>query len=176
MVLWLKRFLDICKLFFCQHRFYFILFFFGDRFDPTSLVVVQVGFESLALRVSSIELGTCEARVMRVGLFGDITVQWKAGHPSGGAPPGISPGSGKKKGLEPREWLLHKYVKREYAMLFCDVLLSSPPGSLLMAHGERTKAIPLAAVADRSELVSYAIHLTGATSHTGSAKLRYRTG
>lgn len=57
-------------------------------------------------------------------------------------------------------------------MLFCDVLLSSCPGSLLMAHGERSKAIPLAAVADPSELVSYAIHLTGATSHTGSAKLR----
>lgn len=59
---------------------------------------MQVGFESLALRVSSIELGKCEARVMRAGLFGDITVQWKAGHPSGGAPPGISPGSGEKRG------------------------------------------------------------------------------
>lgn len=41
-----------------------------------------------------------------------------------------------------------------------------------MAHGERTKAISLAAVADPSQLVSYAVHLTGATSHTSSAKLR----
>lgn len=44
-----------------------------------------------------------------------------------------------------------------------------------MAHGERTKVISLAAVAERSELVSYAIHLTGATSQTSSAKLRYIT-
>lgn len=34
---------------------------------------------------------------MRAGLFGDIMVQWKAGSPSGEAPAGISPGSGKKK-------------------------------------------------------------------------------
>lgn len=54
----------------------------------------------------------------------------------------------------------------------CNALVSSCSGSLLMAHGERTKVISLAAVADLSELVSYAIHLTGATSHTGSVKLR----
>lgn len=41
-----------------------------------------------------------------------------------------------------------------------------------MAHGERTKVISLAAVADLSELVSYAIHLSGATSDTISVKLR----
>lgn len=41
-----------------------------------------------------------------------------------------------------------------------------------MAHGERAKVILLTAVADLSELVSYAIHLTGATSHTSSVKLR----
>lgn len=56
---------------------------------------MQVGFEILALRVSSIELGTCEAKVKRAGLFGDIRVQWKAGYPSGEAPHRITPGSGK---------------------------------------------------------------------------------
>lgn len=70
---------------------------FGNCF---TCFVVQIGFEFLALRVSSIELGTCEAKVMRVGLFGDIRVQWKAGYPSGEEPHGIrlgniSPGSGK---------------------------------------------------------------------------------
>lgn len=64
------------------------------------LLVVQVGFASLALRVSSIETGTCEAKVTRMGLFGDIVVQWKAGYPSGQAPPGlrlgaVTPSSGK---------------------------------------------------------------------------------
>lgn len=41
-----------------------------------------------------------------------------------------------------------------------------------MAHGERAKVISLTAVADLSESVSYAIHLTGATSQTSSVKLR----
>ncbi len=69
--------------------------------------VVQVGFASLALQVSSIDTGTCEARVTRTGLFGDVRVQWKAGYPSGQIPPGfrlgaITPSSGKT----PREEMI----------------------------------------------------------------------
>lgn len=61
---------------------------------------MQVGFASLALQVSNIERGTCEAKVTRMGLFGDVRVQWKAGYPSGQASPGfrlgaITPSSGK---------------------------------------------------------------------------------
>lgn len=60
----------------------------------------QVGFASAALRVLSVETGTCEAKVTRTGLFGEIRVQWKAGFPSGQDPPGfrtgpIVPNSGK---------------------------------------------------------------------------------
>lgn len=53
----------------------------------------QVGFEFLDLQVSSIEKGTCEAKVTRTGLFGDVRVQWKAGYPSGQAPLGIRLGT-----------------------------------------------------------------------------------
>lgn len=80
--------------------------------EPSSLTyVVQVGFVSLALHVSSIETGTCEAKVTRAGLFGDIRVQWTAGYPSGQAPPGlglgtITPSSGKT----PRELMMSGVV------------------------------------------------------------------
>lgn len=70
--------------------------------------VVQVAFASLALQVSSLETGTCEATVTRTGLFGDIRVQWEAGYPSGEALPGfrtgpITPSSGNtvREGLIP---------------------------------------------------------------------------
>lgn len=54
----------------------------------------------MALQVANVETGTCEAQVTRTGLFGDIRVQWKAGYPSGQAPPdfrigAIVPTSGK---------------------------------------------------------------------------------
>lgn len=54
---------------------------------------VQVGFASLALQVSSVETGTCEAAVTRTGLFGDVRVQWKAGYPSGQTLPGFKTGA-----------------------------------------------------------------------------------
>lgn len=38
-----------------------------------------------------------------------------------------------------------------------------------MAHGERTEAISLTAIADGSEPASYAIHLTAATSSSSTA-------
>lgn len=65
---------------------------------------LQVGFASIALRVLSIETGACEAKITRTGLYGNITVQWKAGYPSGQAPPGfkmgaISPSTGKTRTL-----------------------------------------------------------------------------
>ncbi|XP_068166577.1 adhesion G-protein coupled receptor V1 [Antennarius striatus] len=106
----------------------------------------EVGFASLALRVSSIETGVCEAEVTRTGLFGDINVQWNAGYPPGFAPPGFKLG-----------------------------VVTPSAGSLTLAHGERTKTIPLTAVVDGSEPSSYAIHLTAATPiglATGHVKLR----
>lgn len=127
---------------------------------------MQVGFELLALRVSSVELGTCEAKVRRAGLFGDVGVQWSAGHPPGEASPGISPSSGRRRGRNPGS------SHPDPISMNVNVLLCSCPGSLFMAHGERAKVIPLTADADLSGSASYAIRLTGATSHAGPVKLR----
>uniref|UniRef100_A0A3Q3W600 Adhesion G-protein coupled receptor V1 n=1 Tax=Mola mola TaxID=94237 RepID=A0A3Q3W600_MOLML len=107
---------------------------------PEEAANSEVGFASLALQVSNIETGTCEAKVTRTGLFGDIRVQWKAGYPLGQAPPGLRLGA-----------------------------ITPSAGSLIMAHGERTKAISLTAVADASELASYAIHFTAASSSSSAA-------
>ncbi|XP_076586595.1 adhesion G-protein coupled receptor V1 isoform X2 [Chaetodon auriga] len=113
---------------------------------PEEAASSEVGFRSLALQVSSIETGTCEAKVTRTGLFGDIMVQWKAGYPSGQAPPGLKLGA-----------------------------ITPSAGSLTLAHGERTKAISFTAVADASEPASYAVHLSAAMSSAsaaGTVKLR----
>ena len=54
---------------------------------------MQVGFASLALEVSNVETGKCEAKVTREGLFGEIRVQWRAGYPSGQGPSGFRHGT-----------------------------------------------------------------------------------
>ncbi|XP_068617051.1 adhesion G-protein coupled receptor V1 [Brachionichthys hirsutus] len=108
----------------------------------------EVGFASVALRISSLETGTCEAEVTRTGLFGDIIVQWNAGYPPGLAPPGFKLGT-----------------------------VTPDAGSLTLAHGERTKTIHLTAVADVSEPSSYAIHLTAAmTSGPAAGNVKLRSG
>ncbi|XP_051279685.1 adhesion G-protein coupled receptor V1 isoform X2 [Dicentrarchus labrax] len=115
---------------------------------PEEAASSEVGFASLALQVSSIETGTCEAKVTRTGLFGDIRVQWKAGYPSGQAPPGFTLGA-----------------------------ITPNSGSLTLDHGERTKTISLTAVADTSETATYAIHLAAATSSTSAAStVKLRSG
>ncbi|XP_061753493.1 adhesion G-protein coupled receptor V1 [Nerophis ophidion] len=108
---------------------------------PEEAASSEVGFASLALHVSSIEAGQCEAKVTRRGLFGDISVQWRAGYPPGLSPPGFRIGT---------------------------IIPSS--GSLTFSHGERTKVIPLAAVADASVPTAHALYLSAASS--GLAKLR----
>ncbi|KAF7670351.1 hypothetical protein LDENG_00010120 [Lucifuga dentata] len=107
---------------------------------PEEAANSEVGFASLALQVTHVETGTCEAEVTRTGLFGDIRVEWEAGYPLGQAPPGFSVGA-----------------------------ITPNSGSLTLANGERSKAISLIAVADPSEPVAYAIHLTAATSSTATA-------
>ncbi|KAM9857814.1 adhesion G-protein coupled receptor V1 [Aulostomus maculatus] len=102
---------------------------------PEETANSEVGFVSLALQVSNVETGTCEAKVTRMGLFGDIRVQWRAGYPLGQSPPGFRLGT---------------------------IMPSS--GSLSFAHGERTKVISLTAIADASEPTAHAVSLTDATS------------
>ncbi|XP_067377863.1 adhesion G-protein coupled receptor V1 isoform X2 [Channa argus] len=113
---------------------------------PEKAASSEVGFSSLALQVSSVETGTCEAKVTRTGLFGEIRVQWKAGYPSRTNLPGFRAGP-----------------------------ITPSSGLLTLANGERTKVISLTAVADALEPASYAIHLTNVTSNTavpGAVKLR----
>ncbi|KAM7416521.1 hypothetical protein PAMA_018533 [Pampus argenteus] len=115
---------------------------------PEEAASSEVGFASLALQVSSVETGKCEAKVMRAGLFGDIKVQWSAGYPSGQAPPGFKLGA---------------------------IMPSS--GSITLAHGEKTKAISLTTIADASEPAAHAIHLTAATSTTvANSTVKLRSG
>ncbi|XP_041856249.1 adhesion G-protein coupled receptor V1 [Melanotaenia boesemani] len=115
---------------------------------PEEAASSEVGFASLALQVSSVETGKCEAKVIRTGLFGDLRVQWKAGYPLGQTPSGFQTGA---------------------------IIPNS--GSLTLAHGEKTKVISFTAVADALETASYAIHLTPATANTAaSGTVKFRPG
>ncbi|XP_057687080.1 adhesion G-protein coupled receptor V1 isoform X4 [Corythoichthys intestinalis] len=108
----------------------------------------EVGFASLALSVSSTETGKCEAKVTRTGLFGGIRVQWRAGYPPGHSLPGFTIGT-----------------------------IMPNSGSLTFSHGERTKIIPLTAMADVSEPTAHALYLTGATSSTTAVShVKLRSG
>ncbi|MED6250420.1 Adhesion G-protein coupled receptor V1 [Ataeniobius toweri] len=113
---------------------------------PEEAASSEVGFASLGLQVLSVEMGTCEAKVTRTGLFGDVRVQWKAGYPSEKNPPGFRTGH-----IVPNS------------------------GSVTLAHGEKTKSISFTAFSDALQAATYAIHLTNATSGTGgpgAVKLR----
>ncbi|CAJ1068549.1 adhesion G-protein coupled receptor V1 [Xyrichtys novacula] len=116
---------------------------------PEEAASSEVGFASLALKVSDIETGACDAEVTRTGLFGDVRVQWNAGYPIGQAPPGLQRG-----------------------------VIRPSSGSLTLVHGERSKVISLTAVADASDAASYAIHLTSATTSTaaGAGTVRLKSG
>lgn len=54
---------------------------------------VQVGFASLDLQVSDVRSGHCDGLVSRTGLYGDVTVLWRAGFPPGQTPSGYQPGA-----------------------------------------------------------------------------------
>ncbi|XP_062310079.1 adhesion G-protein coupled receptor V1 [Osmerus eperlanus] len=106
---------------------------------PEEAASSEVGFSSLALQVSSLETGACEARVTRRGLFGGVRVEWSAGYPPGQALSGFRPG----------------------------VILPGS-GSLALAHGERSRTVSLTAAPDASEPASYAVHLTSASGSSAN--------
>uniref|UniRef100_A0AAV2MS74 Staphylococcus aureus surface protein A n=1 Tax=Knipowitschia caucasica TaxID=637954 RepID=A0AAV2MS74_KNICA len=102
---------------------------------PEQAANSEVGFASTALSILSIGTGAFEAIILRKGLFGNITVEWKSGYPKGQSPRGFTMGN---------------------------ILPSS--GLLTFVHGEKAKTIPLVATADTVEPAAYAIHITNATS------------
>uniref|UniRef100_A0A3Q2DXJ8 Adhesion G-protein coupled receptor V1 n=1 Tax=Cyprinodon variegatus TaxID=28743 RepID=A0A3Q2DXJ8_CYPVA len=113
---------------------------------PEEAASSEVGFASLALEVLSIELGACEAKVTRTGLFGEVSVQWKAGYPSG---------------MNPQGFRIGRIIPNT--------------GLLTLAHGEKDKSISFTAHANALEAETYSLHLTDATSGTGgpgTVKLR----
>nr|XP_029492889.1 adhesion G-protein coupled receptor V1-like [Oncorhynchus nerka] len=113
---------------------------------PEEAASAEVGFVSLALQISSVETGVCEALVYRTGLFGAVRVEWIAGYPPGQAPLGFRPG-----------------------------VITPSSGSVTMAHGERSKALSLQALSNVSEPAAFALHLTAAGSSSpapGVARLR----
>ncbi|XP_054629148.1 adhesion G-protein coupled receptor V1 isoform X2 [Dunckerocampus dactyliophorus] len=115
---------------------------------PEEAASSEVGFSFLALHVSNIETGECEAKVTRAGLFGDIRVEWRAGYPPGQSPPGFRIG-----------------------------LITPNSGSLTFSHGERTKAISVTAMADASVPTAHALYLSTATSTaTSGSQVKLRSG
>uniref|UniRef100_A0A8B9KDR7 Adhesion G protein-coupled receptor V1 n=1 Tax=Astyanax mexicanus TaxID=7994 RepID=A0A8B9KDR7_ASTMX len=99
------------------------------------LLFLQVGFASLALHVSEVVSGQCEAVVSRTGLYGDVDVQWRAGFPAGQSPSGYQPGA-----------------------------VTPSSGTVTLSHGQRSQIIPLSAAYNISEPVVHAVHLTSVDS------------
>ncbi|XP_051546873.1 adhesion G-protein coupled receptor V1 isoform X1 [Myxocyprinus asiaticus] len=111
---------------------------------PEVAANAEVGFASLALRVSDIGSGQCVALVRRTGLYGNITIRWSAGFPPGQTPAGYQPGD-----ISPRS------------------------GAVMLAHGQRSELISLSAVNNVSDVAAHAIYLTSVESDLpGGARLR----
>ncbi|KAL0979759.1 hypothetical protein UPYG_G00189270 [Umbra pygmaea] len=114
---------------------------------PEDAASSEVGFASLALRVSSVETGACDVLVSRYGLFGELVVEWSAGYPAGQAPTGFRPG-----------------------------VISPMSGSVTLAHGERSRAVYLQALPDAFQPEAYALHLTAARPSSPAGVARLRSG
>ncbi|KAJ8006188.1 hypothetical protein DPEC_G00125640 [Dallia pectoralis] len=115
---------------------------------PEEAASAEVGFASLALRVSSVDTGACEALVYRSGLFGEVRVDWSAGYPTGQAPIGFKSGD-----------------------------ISPSLGFVTLAHGERSKAVGLRASPVVSEPTSFALYLTAASyNYPSPGVVRLRSG
>ncbi|XP_062371958.1 adhesion G-protein coupled receptor V1 [Sardina pilchardus] len=112
---------------------------------PEQAANAEVGFQSLALKVPNTETGLCEVVVARQGLYGDVTLEWSAGYPTGQSPSGFQQG-----------------------------LIQPSSGSLLLAHGEKNKVFSVTVLDSTStDSLAYAVHLTGASSDApGGATLR----
>ncbi|KAJ8414918.1 hypothetical protein AAFF_G00024410 [Aldrovandia affinis] len=111
---------------------------------PEEAANSEVGFESLALEISSFETGHCEALVSRRGLYGDVIVEWRAGYPPALVPAGFQQG-----------------------------LITPSAGTVRLAHGERSEPIFLTVSTNMSSPAAFAVHLaTAQTSDPGGARLR----
>ncbi|XP_061116243.1 adhesion G-protein coupled receptor V1 [Conger conger] len=111
---------------------------------PEEAANSEVAFDSLALEIADFETGLCEALVFRRGLYGDVSVEWRAGYPPAEAPAGFQQG-----------------------------LITPSSGTVRLAHGERNGTVSLTVTSSASGHVAYAVHLTAARSDVpGGARLR----
>ncbi|XP_053084899.1 adhesion G-protein coupled receptor V1 isoform X1 [Pangasianodon hypophthalmus] len=111
---------------------------------PEEAANAEVGFASLDLQVSDVRSGRCDALVNRTGLYGDVTVQWRAGFPPGQTPSGYQPGA-----------------------------ITPISGTVTLSHGQRSKIISFIAEYNTSVPVTHAVHLTTIDSLSpGGARFR----
>ncbi|MCI4392676.1 hypothetical protein PGIGA_G00148550 [Pangasianodon gigas] len=111
---------------------------------PEEAANAEVGFASLDLQVSDVRSGRCDALVNRTGLYGDVTVQWRAGLPPGQTPSGYQPGA-----------------------------ITPSSGTVTLSHGQRSKIISFIAEYNTSVPVTHAVHLTTIDSLSpGGARFR----
>ncbi|XP_026994314.2 adhesion G-protein coupled receptor V1 isoform X1 [Tachysurus fulvidraco] len=111
---------------------------------PEEAANAEVGFASLDLQVSDVRSGRCDAAINRLGLYGDVTVQWRAGFPPGQTPSGYQPGA-----------------------------ITPSSGTVTLSHGQRNKLISFLAEYNMSVPVTHAVHLTSIESMSpGGARFR----
>ncbi|XP_018414734.1 PREDICTED: G-protein coupled receptor 98, partial [Nanorana parkeri] len=99
----------------------------------------EVGFESIAFRLTNITSGMGHAVVYREGSYGSVTVSWRSGYPSGFMPKDIRLGK-----------------------------LLPDSGVVVFTHGEDRKSIPLYLEANVSGPEGFALQLTGLSSSVPS--------
>ncbi|XP_069483725.1 adhesion G-protein coupled receptor V1 isoform X2 [Ambystoma mexicanum] len=121
-----------------------------DGGKPASVMVPddaansEVGFDSVAFRLTNISAGASLATLSRRGLFGPLRVNWRSGYPAGTMPEGAHPGT----------------VAPEF-------------GIVSFSHGEPSKVIPLLLTANTSRPESFSLQLTDLSSNvSGGARLR----
>ncbi|XP_030633613.1 adhesion G-protein coupled receptor V1 [Chanos chanos] len=104
----------------------------------------EVGFSSLALQVLNVVSGECQAVLSRTGLFGNVTVEWRAGFPPGQDPPGYQTGT-----------------------------ITPSSGTVRLAHGQRSAVLTLTAPFNVSSPAAHALQLISVQSDApGGARLR----
>ncbi|KAM9330953.1 adhesion G-protein coupled receptor V1 [Gastrophryne carolinensis] len=102
---------------------------------PKEAANSEVGFESVAFRLTNVTSGMGHAVVYREGSYGSVTVSWRSGYPPG---------------LMPKDIRLGK--------------LSPESGVIVFTHGEERKSIPLYLEANTSGPEGFAIQLIGLSS------------
>ncbi|KAK1176563.1 adhesion G-protein coupled receptor V1-like [Acipenser oxyrinchus oxyrinchus] len=111
---------------------------------PEEAANSEVGFDSVALQVSDSTASSCAAVISRVGLYGNVWVEWSSGYPPGQEPAGLQLGH-----------------------------ITPTSGTVTFAHGERSRSVPLSVVSNVTGAEVFAVFLRAVHSNSsGGARLR----